>query len=145
MPMFADPYAELRPLVAALRYKPDWRFALRTGITFGSGATADDWTAGNTSVCTISLTWPPAPVFLLVSLWTPDSSDPERKIDVTHTFAAPPSDYGDAAWWRRWLLDRILDVERHEACEFFELAGERPFYPEHGTAAELYAVRERPA
>lgn len=40
----------------------------------------------------------------------------------------------------RWLLDCIIAVETHEACEFFEVGGRKPFYPEHGPGSNPYRV-----
>lgn len=33
--------------------------------------------------------------------------------------------------WERWLLDQIIEIERHEAMEFFEIDGVKVFDP-HG-------------
>jgi hypothetical protein len=134
----------LASMLATFRYKEGWRFALREGYTLGS-MTADtlDQVTGNAGGTVIS-TYPLAPLWLLITIRTPDSTDPGKIIDVTHTFPVPIYDHGDA-WRRRWLLDRVLDVERHEACEFFELDGKHPFYPEHGPDVFLYGIRDRTA
>lgn len=59
---------------------------------------------------------------LVIELQTPNSygdTDPHRRlITVHHLFPVPPAAFNRQSW-RRWLLDRILDVHTHEACEFF--------------------------
>jgi hypothetical protein len=53
----------------------------------------------------------------------------------------PAATYNERSW-RRWLLDRLLKVETHEACEFFQLDGERPYAPHHGPGWDPYMVIE---
>lgn len=45
--------------------------------------------------------------------------------------------------WHRWLFDRIRDMERHESMVAFAVGAARPFYPEHGPGAALYAIGDR--
>jgi hypothetical protein len=78
---------------------------------------------------------------LVINLTGPDSYHPEQTISVNHLFPVPPAAY-DVRSWRRWLFDRIGDVELHERCEFFELAGEKPYAPSHGPGNDPYLVRE---
>lgn len=59
--------------------------------------------------------------------------------NVDHLFIVPAATY-DRRSWMAWLLNRCFDVERHEACEFFEVAGERPFAPHHGPGEDPYTV-----
>ena len=60
---------------------------------------------------------------------------------VNHLFPIPPATYNDESW-RRWLFDCILKVETHEACEFFEIDGIRPYAPNHGPGNDPYIIRE---
>jgi hypothetical protein len=60
---------------------------------------------------------------------------------VIHSFMVPPATYNEQSW-TRWLLDRYIDVETHEACEFFRVAGKQPFPPNHGPGWNPYGVRE---
>lgn len=125
------PYPEaLAGLLRQLRYKAGWHFELRD-IDRGQGS------AGLT---------------LIITLHTPDSYHPEHEISVAHYFPVPPAAY-DGRSWRRWLFDRILLVERHEAMEFFALAVTsdidgftydpvRPFAPSHGPGNDPYMIRE---
>lgn len=85
----------LAELLEAVRFRPGWSFAL---ITYGSETN------------------------LAVELETVDTYHPERPARVGHKIPLPPLEHlgrADRAWWRRWLLDRIADVDRHEACEWF--------------------------
>lgn len=79
---------------------------------------------------------------LCIGITEPDTYHPERMRAVMHYFPVPAASF-DARAWTRWLFDQIVLVERHEAMEFFVVAGHRPFEPEHGTGANPYAVRER--
>lgn len=53
----------------------------------------------------------------------------------------PPASYNRQSW-RRWLFEQVLLVERHEACEFFVVDGERPYAPRHGPGNDPYVVVE---
>jgi hypothetical protein len=53
----------------------------------------------------------------------------------------PPAAY-DVRSWQRWLFDRIGDVDTHERCEHFIVAGEHPYAPSHGPGNDPYLVRE---
>ncbi len=44
--------------------------------------------------------------------------------------------------WQRWLLDRLLEVKRHEACEFFQINGERVYAPHHSEDEDPYTIFE---
>jgi hypothetical protein len=134
-------------LVASVRYKPGWRFRLTEGPTFnlGAGQISSDATTGNyaTTATTILVDGLEPVRRLLIEVEAPDSDDPSRMLRVTHTFPVPWGALafdGPPAWWRRWLLDRIFDVERHEAMEFFRLDNDRVFYPDHGPGMNPYAV-----
>jgi hypothetical protein len=60
---------------------------------------------------------------------------------VHHYFPVPAATY-DLRSWRRWLLDCFIKVETHEACEFFQIGGERPFAPNHGPGRDPYTIFE---
>lgn len=120
-------YDELDQVLATMHYAVDgWRFELR--------AEPAVWTQDLTRTLRVTLT-------------TAHSDDPSQTIHVTHVFAVPSTDLvphaaaGDAtAFWARWLLDRILAVQRHEAMENLWFGDERPFYPEHGGGSDPYRV-----
>jgi hypothetical protein len=129
----------LRDLVKRHRGKPGERVYL----------TGDDYDRGQGSH---GLT-------LIVNITGPDSYDPERHISVNHLFPVPPAAY-DVRSWRRWLFDRLSDVDRHERCEWFQEVRtsprgfirsdgshvdevvERPYAPSHGPGNDPYLVRE---
>lgn len=101
-------------LVAALAYKPGWAFKL----------------AG------------PLNRFLCVFATCPDSVRPGQVRTTQHQFEIPDEVCGDRRVFARWALERVMQAERHEACEFFEFGGERPFFPMHGDG-DPYADVER--
>lgn len=135
------PYPQaLSDLVKALRYKPGWRVYL-TSVDYDRGQGSRGLT-------------------LIVNITGPDSYHPERDVSVNHLFPVPPAAY-DKRSWRRWLFDRLGDVDTHERCEWFQVrtpvAGElqyrgqdgemhelvdRPYAPSHGPGNDPYLVRE---
>lgn len=132
---FPDP-VPLRELLRHLRYRDDWHFSLVDHLDRGQGSFG---------------------MTLVIHIRTPDSYDPEHHVGVNHYFPVPPAAY-DHRSWRRWLFDRIGDVETHERCEFFRLVSEgdfvmrdgtrnseyveRPYAPSHGPGNDPYVVRE---
>ena len=112
------PY-ELEVLVKALSYKRNWRFEL-SDVDRGQGS--------------VGLTF-------VITTYTVDSYHQDLHKRVLHYFPVPPAAYDDRSW-RRWLLDRLLDVESHECCEFFELDGVKAYAPSHGPGNDPYLIRE---
>jgi hypothetical protein len=112
------PYA-LRALLNWLEYKQGWTFWL-SDMDRGQGS------AGLTLVITIT---------------TPNSYHPPVMIRVAHLMPVPPAAYDERSW-QRWLFEQILLVERHEACEFFSIDGDKPYAPSHGPGNDPYLVRE---
>lgn len=112
---------ELTELLAGLAYRPGFEFRLTTpDYDRGQGSTG---------------------LSLIITVQTPDSYDHDCIIRVAHLFPVPPAAY-DVRSWRRWLFDRIGDVETHERCEFFTIAGDKPYAPSHGPGNDPYLVRE---
>ncbi len=109
----------LATLVDDLTYKPKWVISLED-IDRGQGSQG---------------------LTLIVQTSTPDSYHPERTVRVNHYFPVPPAAYVPDSW-QRWLFEQILLVERHEAMEFFDVRGYRPFAPNHGPGHDPYTVRE---
>lgn len=77
--------------------------------------------------------------YLCVFAMTPDSLAPQRQRCTQHMRELPPLQGADMA---RWVFGFLLDIERHEAAEFFQWDGERPFWPAHGDG-DPYAPAER--
>lgn len=114
------PYPQpLADLVSRVKYKPGYYFNLQT-LDRGQGS------AGLTLVITVT---------------APDTYHPEQTIRVAHYMPVPPAAF-DVRSWRRWLLDQVLLVESHEACEFFVVDGDRPYAPSHGPGNDPYLIRE---
>lgn len=109
----------LESLVTRLEYRPGWRFALED-IPRGQGS------AGLT-LAIYSLGY---------DTYHPENGETYR---VVHYFPVPPAAFDERSW-RRWLLERLLEVEKHEACEFFQIDGERPYAPHHGPGNDPYIV-----
>jgi hypothetical protein len=78
---------------------------------------------------------------LVVLIRAPDSYEPERLTRVAHYFPVPPAAF-DMRSWRRWLFERLRDVDTHELCEGFTIDGAKPYAPSHGPGSDPYLVRE---
>jgi hypothetical protein len=114
----AAPYPEiLKSLVARCEYREGWRLMLGH-VDRGQGS--------------VGLT-------LSILIEAPDTYDPEQDIRVIHYFIVPAANYDERSW-QRWLFDQLLLVERHEACEFFQIDGERPYAPNHGPGNDPYII-----
>jgi len=123
------PYPEaLDKLVAALTYRPGWTFTL-------SDIDRDQGSEG----LTLDI------VTLTANSYHPSVCETCESVvtnyRVHHYFIVPAAAYDERSW-RRWLLDRLLDVESHECCEFFQVDGERPYAPSHGPGNDPYLIRE---
>jgi hypothetical protein len=108
-------------LVEQLAYRPGWTFTLED-IDRGQGSeglTLDIVTRGYNS-------------------YRPEDGE---NYGVHHYMPVPPAAY-DRRSWQRWLFEQCLLVERHEACEFFTIDGERPYAPHHGPGNDPYIVFE---
>jgi hypothetical protein len=113
--------AELAALVAGLEYRPGWTFELEV-------LDRGQWSMGLTLVITT----------LGYNTYHPERGETYR---VSHLMPVPPAAY-NAASWRWWLFEQLLLVEKHEAMEFFQVAGERPYAPNHGFGWSPYLVTE---
>lgn len=112
---------ELDDLIKSFRLttKPKWRFILEH-LDRGQGSEG---------------------LTLSIFITEPDAYHPEQLRSVVHYFPIPPAAY-DYRSWRRWLLDRILEVNLHETCEGFTVAGVKPYAPSHGPGNDPYMIRE---
>ena len=121
----------LAECVATFRYKPGWSAELIPAA--GPGV----W-------------WPVegAVAYLEIKFPTIDSTSHEPlRFPLRHEFPVPAEPPADG--WDRWLFERVLDAEHHEAMEFYEVNGTRPMYPDHGGGPDtirrdLYEIRRRP-
>lgn len=78
---------------------------------------------------------------LTVQTNTVNSYRHDEPLRVRHLFIVPAASY-DVRSWQRWLFDRFVDVETHEAMEFFTIDGVKPLAPSHGPGNDPYLVRE---
>ncbi len=78
---------------------------------------------------------------LCVLVETVDSYDHANPIRVMHYHIVPAASY-DTRSWRRWLFERLRDVDTHEAMEFFTVGGDKPYAPSHGEGNDCYLIRE---
>lgn len=101
------------PLVAGITYKPGWAF--KVGGPLGR--------------------------YLCVHATTPDSNHPSRERTTQHMFELP--DATTAREFYRWVFDRLLLAELHEAGEFFTVNGHRPYFPNHQDEGSPYELVER--
>jgi hypothetical protein len=115
-----DPFA-LSELVKNLKYKEGWTFEL-VDLDRGQGSEG---------------------LTLVIAVRCVDSYHPEHgpNFRVLHYMIVPAAAYDERAW-RRWLLEQILLVETHEACEFFMIGDDRPYAPNHGPGRDPYTVLE---
>lgn len=110
---------ELHDLVAKLSYRTNWEFIL-VRRDRGQGCKG---------------------LTLAIYIEAADTYRPERMIHIVHYMIVPAAAY-DRRSWQRWLFDQILLVERHEAAEFFQIDGFRPYAPHHGPGNDPYIVFE---
>lgn len=90
---------------------------------------------------------------LIVTRAGTNTYDPRQVMNVNHLFPVPPATYNEASW-RRWLFDRLGDVDLHERMEDFALTTghedepgsprdwERPYKPNHGPGEDPYRITE---
>jgi hypothetical protein len=146
----------LAKLVKNLRYRPGWSFELKTierdpadthggaagGLTFVGITGSWEWTELDGSRHYVG---------------AEDAYHPGTPRPVYFYFPVPAATYDEQSW-RRWLFERILDVERHEAMEHFQIGEEgdfvlpngervmevvhRPYSPTHGPGRTPYVVFE---
>lgn len=106
-------------LVDTVAYKAGWSFTLED-VDRGQGSEG---------------------LTLTITITTADAYHPERKRSVLHYMIVPAAGFDERSW-RRWIFEQILLVEQHEACEFFQVDGVRPYAPSHGPGNDPYMVRE---
>lgn len=130
----------LASVVQRLRYRPGWTFEL------ADLQRDDDHGRGEARGLTLA-----------ILADTMDAYHPDRRRPVMHYFIVPAATYDERSWMR-WVFDRILDIETHEACEYFTLIWNshreaeygdlvvdevvRPYAPAHGPGNDPYTVRE---
>ena len=109
----------LKELVGAIKYREGWSFSLDSDYDRGQGCRG----------LTFNI------------LVTCRDSYADRVTRVLHLMPVPPAAYNKRSW-RRWIFEQILLVERHEAAEFFEIDGRKPFAPHHKDGNDPYTIFE---
>lgn len=115
----------LRAVVARAAYRPDWR------IDLADVAYPDE---SERAIRGLRLD-------LLAVGYDSYHVDRGQTYRVRHSFIVPAASY-NATSWTRWLLDRLIEIETHECCEFLVIDGKRPFAPNHGPGHDPYQLRE---
>jgi hypothetical protein len=139
MRQYAPYPTALAELVEKFCYRPGWTFALEDierdpADTHGAAA-------GGLTLVGLTGTWTWKNEYGRSYEGAMDAYHPDTPRPVYFYFPVPAATY-DKRSWRRWLFERILDVERHEAMEHFEIDGERPYSPSHGPGNDPYFIRE---
>jgi len=109
----------LAELVAKAEYRPGWHLVLED-LDRGQGSEG-------LTFCVYTIGY---------DTYNPDKG---QTYGVVHYFPVPPAAYNEESW-KRWLLDRLIEVETHEVCEFLQIDGTRPFAPHHGPGWDPYIV-----
>ena len=112
----------LREVVLSITYKPGWTLQLKHMHRHGEHLAGGD-----------GLT-------LSVRLECEDSTKPGETVWPHHLFAVPPAAYNRQTW-ERWVLDCLIQVETHEALEFFRSMGGLRTFRHTGTRTEATRTR----
>jgi hypothetical protein len=129
----------LKELVDRLQYRPGWQFRLED-IERDPADTHGEAAGGLTFIgLTGTWTWDEEKGRGYVGAM--DAYHPDQPRPVYFYFPVPAATYDERSW-RRWLFDRLLDVETHEAMEYFQIGDERPYSPSHGPGNDPYMIRE---
>lgn len=115
MRQYAPYPAELADLVSKLRYRPGWHFELKD--IERDHADSHGGAAGGLTFIGITGDYDGPDGSFRGAM---DAYRPGRPRPVYFYFPVPAATFNRAAW-QRWLFERILDVERHEAMEHFAI------------------------
>jgi hypothetical protein len=103
----------LRDLVAGIRFMPGWM------VYLGRDNEDGEWLCLHIVSC------------------TPNSYEPDQTIRVNHSFLVPMATWNERTW-KAWIMERYVDVWRHETGEFLTFEGVREFAPHHGNGEDPY-------
>lgn len=131
------PFPEaLAEIVGTIDFKPGWRFQLidmpRDRAEAPEGK---QWWEGEPLAGGLTF---------VVNTSHADAYHPTQQRPVQHLFPVPATTWNRQAW-DRWVHERLLDVDRHEAGEWHvQYDGEgnaiRPFAPTHGPGDDPYVT-----
>jgi hypothetical protein len=68
--------------------------------------------------------------------------DEDTPFYVIHNFPVPPYKMDDEEM-QRWVFEKILDVELHEAMEFFKVDRKVVYFPDHEPGGNPYLIKRR--
>ena len=105
---------ELERLVNVLRSRPGERYALRE-----YERDTEDQGRGRAGGLTF-----------MVWVTTTDSYKGTERTTL-FLFPVPPTTWNELSW-KRWVLDRLMDIDRHERMEWTWFGDEHTFEPLHG-------------
>lgn len=111
-------------------FKPGWEFGLFPGERFRIAIETKDSTGKHFGP---ELTQDSAYGY---ALFGPE----EKPFKVMHTFNIPVVVGTDI---ERFVLDCIIQVETHEAMEFFKLDGKAIFMPDHSSGGDPYKIERK--
>lgn len=123
MRQYAPDPEELDDIIKNMAYRPGWTFDLKDierdpEDTHGAAA------GGLTFI-----------VFTDVM----DAYHPQMHRRVYHYIPVPAATFNRAAW-ERWVFDRLVEIETHEAAEYYQVEDRRPMAPTHGPGDNPYTV-----
>lgn len=121
----------LSGLIPRIGYKPGWSFKL-----LNRGRTSEHLAGSAGLTLEIRVECLDSNTPRLDAEWPPEIAK------LCHLFAPPPAAWNERTW-RRWVFDCIMQVELHEAMEFFTFGDHRPFFPAHGIGENPYEITER--
>lgn len=76
---------------------------------------------------------------LFIMTYNQDSYKPDGEMRHTrHEFVVPVATYNKDTWVR-WVFDRFMEIEQHEATESFKVNGLRVYAPHHGNGENPYS------
>lgn len=119
---------DLADAVAEFEYKEGWVFSLETIDRDFSDPARTMPIAGG----------------LTFKIFVPchDSYHPEQYRPVMHYHPVPAATYNRQSW-ERWIIDRVMETETHEACEWARFEDERrAFAATHGPGDNPYVLHE---
>jgi hypothetical protein len=133
----------LADLIETFRFKPGWRFEMRT-------VDRDEQNSWRRNLTAAELIDAPAEhcvgLTLLIYPGTTNSYNPTiceygdhmvNDYGVVHLMPVPAATYNLLSW-QNWLLEQCLLVEKHEICEFACFDGQQIFGPIHAPGFDPY-------
>ena len=109
--VYGNSAAVLAGILSTTAYKPGWNLQVRT-----MHHTAHLW----------------------VRAEVPDAHPPHQPRLIDHILPVPMRDWGQDEC-RRWVLDSLSKIERHETREWLRFDGQQTFAPPHGDEGDPYA------